>query len=435
MKHDVFISYSHKLKVLVDKIVSKLEYEGIKCWYAPRDVIGDYATSIVDAIDNAKIFVVILDGESSNSPHVLNEVEIAYKRIVEDDANLTIMPFKINDENLSKAMEYYVRRMHWIDASLSSLDNAISELCIKIKTIVSPQSQSSDLGESKREANATYTKTKEEEFLRLRQQQKFLHEFDGDVYQKYLNDVKDIKILDIGTSDGTYISEIADTLKDVKKVVGIDYNKTAIEKAKTLINDERFAFEVLDVESPNFEQNLREISDKNGIETYDLINISMVLLHLKYPEKVLKILRHFLKPNGYIVIKDVDDALKMAYPDPDGLFEHCRILSINDKYNGFRFSGRQIPYFLHKSGYKDIKMERCLLDTIGMDYDAKEGFFDFVIPYISGDYKDLYEENPNNEMYKESFEWMDANLEKMHDQFMEDGFYYSLGEVLIVARR
>lgn len=53
--------------------------------------------------------------------------------------------------------------------------------------------------------------------------------------------------------------------------------------------------------------------------------------------------------------------------------------------------------------------------VFGMDYDAKEGFFDFVIHYISGDYKDLYRDNPNNEIYKESYEWMDANLEKMHD--------------------
>ena len=139
MQHDVFISYSHKLKVLVDKIVSELEHNKVKCWYAPRDVIGDYATSIVDAIEKAKIFVVILDGESSNSVHVLNEVEIAYKRIVEEDANLIIMPFKINDEALSKAMEYYVRRMHWIDASSSSIDNAINELVVKIKTIINPK--------------------------------------------------------------------------------------------------------------------------------------------------------------------------------------------------------------------------------------------------------------------------------------------------------
>lgn len=435
MGHDVFISYSHKLKVVVDKMVSSLEQNGISCWYAPRDVVGDYATSIVEAIEKTKIFIVILDGESSNSPHVLNEVEIAYKRIVEQDANLTIMPFKINDESLSKAMEYYVRRMHWIDASLTSVETAIEELIVKVKTIISPSEQSTKIDESKREANFSYTTTNEYEFARLRLQQKFLHEFDGDIFKNCLANTNDAKILDVGCGDGGYISEIVDSLANVKKALGIDYNPNAIEKAKEIVKNDLFSFEVVDIEDANFEQNLRKILDKIEIESFDLINVSMVLMHLKYPEKVLKILRRFLKPNGYIVIKDIDDGLKLAYPDPDGLFEKCRLLSINNKFSGFRFSGRQIPYFLHKTGYKDIKIQKCLIDTIGKDYDEKEGLFDFAIAYIKEDYKDLCKYYPDNNSYKEAYDWMNTNIDKMRNQFMEDGFYFSLGEMLFVAKR
>ena len=72
---DVFISYEHESKSIADNIVTVLEQNKIRCWYAPRDVIGDYATSIVEAIERCKIFVIILNVKSSNSIHCLNEVE------------------------------------------------------------------------------------------------------------------------------------------------------------------------------------------------------------------------------------------------------------------------------------------------------------------------------------------------------------------------
>ena len=76
-KIDVFLSYEHSMKSVVDHICAALEQDGIRCWYAPRDVMGDYATSIMNAIDEARVFVVVLNNAASESVHVLNEVENA----------------------------------------------------------------------------------------------------------------------------------------------------------------------------------------------------------------------------------------------------------------------------------------------------------------------------------------------------------------------
>ena len=133
MKIDVFISYEHKMKSVADSVVASFEQDNIGCWYAPRDVVGDYATSIVDAIYNSSIFVLILSGASSNSIHVLNEVEMAYKRNIEQANAITIIPLKIDNEELSRTMEYYIKRIHWIDATTSGLEVAITELKKKIK--------------------------------------------------------------------------------------------------------------------------------------------------------------------------------------------------------------------------------------------------------------------------------------------------------------
>ena len=61
MSHDIFVSYSTKDKVVADAIVSALENENMRCWYAPRDIEpgADWGTSITEAIHECKI--VLLD--------------------------------------------------------------------------------------------------------------------------------------------------------------------------------------------------------------------------------------------------------------------------------------------------------------------------------------------------------------------------------------
>ena len=81
-KIDFFVSYSYKDEAVVKGIVASLEAVGAKCWYAPRDVVGRYAKAIVDAIGQARIFLLCLSQNSAVSEHVLNEVEMAYNKIL-----------------------------------------------------------------------------------------------------------------------------------------------------------------------------------------------------------------------------------------------------------------------------------------------------------------------------------------------------------------
>ena len=62
MDHEVFISYHRDSSAeLVENIVQALESKGIKCWYAPRDVVSKYAGDIVKAIEDCKIFLLIMN--------------------------------------------------------------------------------------------------------------------------------------------------------------------------------------------------------------------------------------------------------------------------------------------------------------------------------------------------------------------------------------
>ena len=82
MEVDVFISHHTQSSLkTVEAICNSLENQKIRCWYAPRDTIGTYASSISDAISKCKIFVLILNKESSYSQDVLNEINLAFERM------------------------------------------------------------------------------------------------------------------------------------------------------------------------------------------------------------------------------------------------------------------------------------------------------------------------------------------------------------------
>lgn len=128
---DVFISHhtSTCLKI-TQAICNSLENSGIRCWYAPRDVTGTYAGDIIEAINSCKVFVVVLNQESSLSKHVLNEINAAV------ECDVAIVPFQISNEMIGKDAQYYIRRWHWVDAVTPPMEDRINELKVIIQKLL-----------------------------------------------------------------------------------------------------------------------------------------------------------------------------------------------------------------------------------------------------------------------------------------------------------
>lgn len=122
--HDVFISYSSKNKNVADAICNHLESRQIRCWIAPRDITSgqDFPEAIIDAINGSKVMVLILSADSNISPQVRRELTNAVSK------NLIIIPFRIDNAPLSKAMEYLIAVPHWLDAMTPPLEQHIQEL-------------------------------------------------------------------------------------------------------------------------------------------------------------------------------------------------------------------------------------------------------------------------------------------------------------------
>lgn len=130
-KRDLFISYhTDSSKYVVEKIVPMLESKGISCWYAPRDCDNAWAEVILQAIDSASMFLVIINEQSMNSEHVKNEINAAFSRYSKNQ--LSILIFKIDTSKLNATTEYYLGRIHMVNGVEPPFEDRLSELTNRI---------------------------------------------------------------------------------------------------------------------------------------------------------------------------------------------------------------------------------------------------------------------------------------------------------------
>ena len=126
----VFISYTTPNKNVADNLCFKLESRGIRAWYAPRDVIGPYAAAIANAIASATHFVVILSRETMLSQHVLNEIDLAFRRLPD---KIKFKPLRIDTAELAPSFDYYLSRQHWMDAHLPPIEERLDEFVSSVE--------------------------------------------------------------------------------------------------------------------------------------------------------------------------------------------------------------------------------------------------------------------------------------------------------------
>lgn len=123
---NVFISYDSSDQHVAYAICAILEQSEVRCWIAPRDVIGNFGKSIYEAIKNCGVFVLVTSSAAQKSPHVLREVDQA----VENSKD--IIPFRIEEVKSIDALGYYLGPVHWLDALTPRLERHIKILLAKV---------------------------------------------------------------------------------------------------------------------------------------------------------------------------------------------------------------------------------------------------------------------------------------------------------------
>ncbi len=156
---------------------------------------------------------------------------------------------------------------------------------------------------------------KEKEFLRC--QTDALLEYDKRIYES-ITFPRQI-ILDFGCNDGYGTMAWFKNILNAK-IIGIDQNPDCIQSANINYNNDNIHFYCYDIENRTFDSFLCDIKSKLYIESFDLVNLSMILLHTTEPYQLLKVIRSHINKNGKFFIRNIDDDFRLAYPDEDKLF-------------------------------------------------------------------------------------------------------------------
>ena len=142
MPHDVFISYSTADKPVADAVCAGLEQRGLSCWIAPRDIVPglDWGAAIIDAINGAKVMVLIFSASANSSKQIKREVERAVSK------GVSIIPLRIEDVPLGKTLEYFISSEHWMDALSRPVEPHVEQLNTAIRALLARPSKAVDTG-------------------------------------------------------------------------------------------------------------------------------------------------------------------------------------------------------------------------------------------------------------------------------------------------
>jgi predicted ATPase len=130
--HDVFICHSSQDKTVADAACAALEGADIACWIAPRNPVAGipYGRQIIDAIERARALLLIFSEHANRSEHVARELELAA------NAKKPIVPLRIDAVMPSGDLQYYVMRVHWLDATAPPLETRLSELVAAVQQVL-----------------------------------------------------------------------------------------------------------------------------------------------------------------------------------------------------------------------------------------------------------------------------------------------------------
>ena len=112
---------------------------------------------------------------------------------------------------------------------------------------------------------------------------------------------------------------------------------------------------------PNAKIILADILDNSlitKVNTFDFIFMRYTAFHIKQIEKALAIVHYLLKPNGRLLIIDVETDLMQSNPY-NAVFELYK-KSLNKLYHELNYDchmGSKLPYLLKKAGFNVITSE------------------------------------------------------------------------------
>ena len=112
--YDVFISYSSIDEAVAYETLIYLEKQGLRCFFAGRDVAGkakpDWAAEISNALRNSKLLLAVFSKNFNDSTQTDTELYLA------NEHKKPALVFRITDDDYYGCKEYFLVKYNWIKA-------------------------------------------------------------------------------------------------------------------------------------------------------------------------------------------------------------------------------------------------------------------------------------------------------------------------------
>lgn len=272
------------------------------------------------------------------------------------------------------------------------------------------------------------------EIDRLAVQNRLLKEYEEPVCRRLLEGRQGVRVLDVGCNNGSKTAARF-SRSGVSTVIGLEYNQTLAARAQAAYGDSCFSFYRCDVEQPEFPDQLRGWMAERRVEAFDLIHVSLVLLHLRDPGQVLGQLKQFLAPDGRLLIIEANDAENRLSSGDEHLFREFMDILRKDPFSGDRELIHTVPKLLEEQGYTDIVLENAVMGAKGHETVKKEEMFDTFFSYLPEDVALLREQEPENPLYRQWEEWVSRHYEALYHQIIAEGAEITLGLSIYTARK
>lgn len=121
---NIIISYSKDQKNTARKIVSKLENKGYSCWIDSRNIEpGKEKREATDeAIKNASLLIIIYSSFAEKTEEIIEQYDVAFEN------DIPIIPFVVNDIDITLATQHFFNTHDWINAFDTTFDEAVENL-------------------------------------------------------------------------------------------------------------------------------------------------------------------------------------------------------------------------------------------------------------------------------------------------------------------
>ncbi|MGM9808419.1 MAG: methyltransferase domain-containing protein [Bacilli bacterium] len=449
--YDVFISFKNldadgnrtEDSFIAERLYELFKEQGLNVFYSNKVLnelgAASYKKEIEEALENSSVLVsVATKKEFLESQWVAYERESFHNDILSGrKVKACIVPFLKGITGLDVPRS--LRNYQTFQIGISSNGEVVDF----VKKFLKSEDKKESFNYHKEEISlitgkhlSSYKAENKYELKRLRIQAINTREPDQNAIKYVLDHMpqkEQLSILDMGCAYGFVTKDRFAKIPNAK-VIGVDRSEILIEYAKENSMFNGASYYVLDLEDEEVIDNLYEIMQKENIEKFDIIFASLVIHHLKNPNKLLRNIRKVLADDGYIIIRGSDDGSIVTYND-DGLIQKVVDLHLSCDGISDRLNGRKIYSQLVSSGYKNVKMINWVKEVSGMDLDERNEIFIERFSYRKNYIKTQCEKDPYNAANRKKLEEMEYLLSELENKFSEESFWYSEIDFVGVAQK